>query len=163
MKRRVFVSGLLAVIALTGQSQAQDLVANVVAQLRNQGFGSITQETTLLGRVRLYAVRKDGTREIIINPRTGEILRDLWLPISGDEVAVAELVDEGKVPESGDQGTSDDGEADGDDGGDDDDGDGDDDDGDGDDDDGDGDDGGDGDDDDGGDGDDDDSGDDDDA
>ena len=82
MRRRDFLSGLLAAAVASGPARAQDFVASVVAQLRKQGFQSIIEERTLLGRVRLSAKRKDGLREIIINPRNGEILRDLWTPSS---------------------------------------------------------------------------------
>lgn len=58
-------------------------MGSVIGQLRGQGFGSVQQETTLLGRVRSIAERNYGRREIIVNPRTGEILRDLWTPKRG--------------------------------------------------------------------------------
>ena len=56
----------------------------VVAQLRAQGFEAIRVERTLLGRTRIAADRADGSREIVLNPNTGEILRDLWTSTSGD-------------------------------------------------------------------------------
>lgn len=81
MKRRDFLSGLIAGAALAGPALAQDFVGSVIAQLRQQGFLSVAQERTLLGRVRITASRKDGSREIIINPNNGEIMRDLWTPL----------------------------------------------------------------------------------
>jgi hypothetical protein len=83
MKRRDFLSGLVAGAAFAGPALAQDYVASVIAQLRTQGFRAVVQERTLLGRVRITATRLDGTREIIINPNNGEILRDLWTPLDG--------------------------------------------------------------------------------
>jgi hypothetical protein len=83
MQRRVFVGGLIAGFGLTGPALADDVVDGIIRQLKKQGFGSVAQERTLLGRVRITAARKDGTREIILNPRTGEILRDLWTPVDG--------------------------------------------------------------------------------
>jgi uncharacterized membrane protein YgcG len=83
MKRRDFLSGLVAGATLAAPALAQDYVASIIDQLKNQGFRSVVQERTLLGRVRIIAARKDGRREIIVNPRTGEILRDLWTPASG--------------------------------------------------------------------------------
>ncbi len=82
MKRRTFLSGLLTTTALAlsaGAALAASFTEDVVAQLVNLGFSDITAETTLLGRVRIRASRADGMREIIINPRTGEILRDVWM------------------------------------------------------------------------------------
>jgi len=42
-------------------------------------------QRTLLGRLRIVA--SDGTRrrEIIINPNTGEVLRDYWVELSDDD------------------------------------------------------------------------------
>lgn len=56
----------------------------VIAQLRAQGYKKIVVETTLLGRVKISAAFKGGRREIILNPRTGEVLRDLWISPDGD-------------------------------------------------------------------------------
>lgn len=83
MKRREFLSGLAVSLVLASPAAAQDYVDSIVSQLREQGYRSIVQERTLLGRVRIVADRKDGEREIIVNPRTGEILRDLWIPLDG--------------------------------------------------------------------------------
>ncbi|MEI6799459.1 MAG: hypothetical protein WCO04_09630 [Pseudomonadota bacterium] len=55
----------------------------IVAQLTVQGFTNISVQTTWLGRVQILALRSDGQREIILNPRTGEILRDLWTAAQG--------------------------------------------------------------------------------
>lgn len=57
---------------------AQDFGDSVVRQLRRQGFRQISTGRTLLGRVRIVALGNGGRREIIVNPRSGEILRDLW-------------------------------------------------------------------------------------
>ncbi len=83
MKRRSFLTGLVATTALAGPAFAQDFVGGVVSQLKTQGFRSIEQARTLLGRVRITASRRDGHREIIVNPNNGEILRDLWTPVEG--------------------------------------------------------------------------------
>jgi hypothetical protein len=80
-RRRLLVSA--AAVLVAGPAFAQDYAGSVVAQLRRQGFDAITREVTLLGRVRIIASRGDGRREIIINPKTGEILRDLWMSKGG--------------------------------------------------------------------------------
>ncbi len=90
MKRRVFLSGLAGSVVAAGSAAAQDFVSEIIRQLRKQGFRSVVQERTLLGRVRITATRKDGKREIIVNPRTGEILRDLWMPNDGPAVGVVD-------------------------------------------------------------------------
>ena len=86
MKRRLFLLGLTTAAALLmtgGAALAASFSEDVVAQLVRLGFSDITAETTLLGRVRIVAHRGDGVREIVLNPRTGEVLRDTWLPFAG--------------------------------------------------------------------------------
>lgn len=84
----------------------------VVRQLRQQGFSEILVESTLLGRTRIVAKSRNGTREIILNPRTGEILRDLWLARTGSSGAIT-IVDDstgkGRGTGDGDDDGSDDG------------------------------------------------------
>ena len=48
----------------------------VAAQLRDQGYGQIEVARTWLGRVRVVGLRGAIRREIVVNPNTGEILRD---------------------------------------------------------------------------------------
>jgi hypothetical protein len=95
MKRRAFLAGLAAGVALATPAAAQDYVDSVVRQLKRLGFASIAQERTLLGRVRITASRGDGKREIVLNPRTGEVLRDLWFPGGGSSAGVTVIDDRG--------------------------------------------------------------------
>lgn len=61
-----------------------DTVQNgVIKQLQGQGYQSITVSRTWLGRVRILAYQGDDSREIVLNPRTGEVLRDVQLRASG--------------------------------------------------------------------------------
>lgn len=83
MKRREFLFGLVAGVAVGTPALAEGAADSIVRQLKRLGFREIVQERTLLGRVRITAHRKDGDREIIVNPNTGEILRDLWTPTGG--------------------------------------------------------------------------------
>lgn len=107
MKRRDFFLGLAVGIALGSPVFAEAVVDSVVRQLRNLGFRSIVQERTLLGRVRITARRKDGLREIIINPRTGEILRDLWTTAGGSDAAP--IIDDQHVRDEDDEDHDDEG------------------------------------------------------
>ena len=88
MKRRIFLNGLGAVAALqlglAAAAFAATAADQIVAQLRDQGFTEIEVEQTWLGRTRIVAERGNASREIILNPSTGEILRDLWLT-TGDK------------------------------------------------------------------------------
>jgi len=55
---------------------AQSAENAVVQQLSRQGYGDIRVGHTLLGRARITGERNGVSREIVVNPRTGEILRD---------------------------------------------------------------------------------------
>ena len=79
MHRRRFLLAACSSLCVGLPALAQDFAQNVVTQLRAQGFSRIAISRTLLGRTRILASGADGQREIILNPRTGEILRDLWI------------------------------------------------------------------------------------
>lgn len=122
MKRRQVLAGLFA--AAGGQfcaanaAVAASFAEQIVSQLRAQGFGDILVETTWLGRTRILAERRDLRREIILNPNTGEILRDLWSSKSGGTVQIGRIGDDdegnsGHGGGSDDDGGDDDGNDDG--------------------------------------------------
>lgn len=79
MHRRRLILGLVAVLA-AGPASAQSLADRVTRDLERQGMTSIETSRTLLGRTRIVGSGPEGRREVILNPRTGEILRDLWQP-----------------------------------------------------------------------------------
>ncbi len=87
MKRRLFLSLGLAAVFSGRAAFARSFAESVVAQLKKQGYRHVRVERTLLGRTRILAERNGGQREIILNPRTGEILRDLWITVSGTNSA----------------------------------------------------------------------------
>ena len=65
---------------------AQSYADQIVQQLSAQGFSDITVEITLLGRIRIKGHNGQGLREIIMNPHTGEILRDMWIDANGNAI-----------------------------------------------------------------------------
>lgn len=81
MNRRYLLTrfGAGAVIALLGATPAlaRDDTGAVVDQLHRLGYGKVTVSRTILGRVRITAERDSVQREIVLDPRSGEILRDL--------------------------------------------------------------------------------------
>lgn len=124
MKRRLFLFGLATtsvLAAVAGPALAASYAEDVVAQLNQLGFSDLTVETTWLGRIKIVASRTDGVREIVLNPRTGEILRDVWMPMSGGGV-VRNVLDDVKGGGHGGEGSGGDnsGPGGGDNGGDDD-------------------------------------------
>lgn len=104
-----------AFVASAAQAFAAAYADDIAAQLVKQGFRDISTETTWLGRLRILASRNDGHREIILNPRTGEILRDLWTTTNGyqsanpivDNVGAKSGSDSSGADESGSAGTDD--------------------------------------------------------
>lgn len=86
MRRRRFIISLVGALMLAGPAFAETVQDRIVAQLGRQGFDRITISTTFLGRVRIVAQSATQRREIIFNPRTGEILRDYWAALAeGDD------------------------------------------------------------------------------
>lgn len=78
MKRREFLTYACAGLLVASPAFATDIEQSVLSQLRDQGFSTIQRSRTLLGRIRFVAVGPGMRREVILNPRTGEILRDFW-------------------------------------------------------------------------------------
>lgn len=66
--------------ALAQQGQPDDIGSLLVRQLQDQGYSGIKVGHTLLGRLRIVAQLDGMQREIVINPYTGEILRDYLTP-----------------------------------------------------------------------------------
>ena len=108
MNRRHFMTGVLVATVAQGllamPALAATYVEQIVSQLRAQGFDKIEVETTWLGRARIAAVRGDVNREIVVNPSTGEVLRDLWLSKSGGKNRTITIGDESDDDNSGHSG-----------------------------------------------------------
>lgn len=84
MMARKIIGALVVGTMGAAPAFADDFSDRIVRQLERQGFSKIETEQTWLGRTRILAEGSDGQREIIVNPNTGEILRDLWLTQGGD-------------------------------------------------------------------------------
>lgn len=67
---------VLSIALLATPLAAQDVRSQIAQQLRAQGYASVDVSKTWLGRLRFQASNGTQSREIIVNPRTGEILRD---------------------------------------------------------------------------------------
>lgn len=77
------VSRVLPVMAalMVGPALAETVGGEVIAQLQEQGYQVTEVRTTWLGRVRITAELDGLLREIVLNPNTGELLRD-WQGVS---------------------------------------------------------------------------------
>lgn len=98
---------LLAALATPVLAVAGPLEDQIVAQLQNQGFDRISVSRTLLGRTRFVATNETTSREIVLDPRTGEILRDLLRDRSGGVDDAPRILDQGDR-DDGDDGPDDD-------------------------------------------------------
>ena len=119
MNRRRFLSLSCAMgLAMAGPAWA-DYVGQVRAQLQAQGYRRITVTTTMLGRSHILAHGRGGVREIILNPRTGEILRDTWTSSAGKDgpVIAGSYDDDGSDDDGSDDGSGGDDDGGSDDGG----------------------------------------------
>lgn len=90
MLRRRFIGALIAAVVLAGPALADSVQDRIIAQLAQQGFTHVTVSRTLLGRVRILATSLTHRREIIFNPRTGEILRD-YLQATGGTAVIPDV------------------------------------------------------------------------
>lgn len=72
------VAFVLAGVPVMGMAQAvtED---QVIADLQQEGFMVVDTGTTLLGRLRITALGPEGTREVVLNPRNGKVLRDVMI------------------------------------------------------------------------------------
>lgn len=92
MNRRALILAGLAAGFLGTAAIAQDFETIIVEQLKAAGFTEIRLTRTWLGRVRIVATNDSFRRELILNPRTNEVLRDLWVNV-GTGVAGTGLFD----------------------------------------------------------------------
>ena len=83
MQRRVFIMGFASAALGASMAGASGYESGIIEQLREQGFGEIKVEKTWLGRLRITASKAGAGREIVLNPRTGEILRDIVFYVDG--------------------------------------------------------------------------------
>lgn len=67
---------LVGALPATAGAESPDYTKEVVNELAREGFRHVTVGRTWLGRIHILAKSKTATREIVINPHNGEILRD---------------------------------------------------------------------------------------
>lgn len=91
MSLRPCIPAMLFVVMLVlagGMAQAApDYAGRVVRQLADQGYRQIEVRRSLLGKVIVTGSRPGQQREIVIDPRNGELLRDLVRQGAGAPVA----------------------------------------------------------------------------
>ena len=86
-------------VAHAGMAMAQAVTEEqLVERLQAQGFTVVETGTTFLGRVRITAEGVLGTREVVLNPRNGKVLRDIIID-AAPAVAPAPVAVVPPVPE----------------------------------------------------------------
>lgn len=75
---RPILCGAVLAIAVALPASAETKVEAITRQLMEQGYSEIEVSRTFLRRIQIEAKKGNAEREIIINPRSGEILRDYW-------------------------------------------------------------------------------------
>jgi len=84
--RRLFAPlALIALLIAAAPLRADTIEDRVTAALTMQGFVVVSMERTWLGRLRVVAEDDAMRRELVFNPVTGEILRDLVVMLSAVE------------------------------------------------------------------------------
>lgn len=83
MRKLILTAAALTVLTL-GPASAQTYELDITAQLRAQGYQNISLSHTWLGRTRIVALLGSDLREIVLDPNTGEILRDLSRTVMAD-------------------------------------------------------------------------------
>lgn len=71
---------VLLALTLAAAPAAAETRDEIVHQMGREGYTSIRVQRTWLGRERIVATGPAGTREVVLNPSTGEVLRDLVAP-----------------------------------------------------------------------------------
>ena len=72
------LAAVLAVALWAAPVNASEYADRIILWLQDQGFTHFEVQRTWLGRIKIEAEADGIEREIILNARTGEILRDFW-------------------------------------------------------------------------------------
>ncbi len=99
LRRLILLTGLIWCMAM--QAFADPLTESVVRQLQERGYQEVIVTRTWLGRNRIVATSPGRLREIILNPTTGEILRDFQISGSNLHIELLEEPNTAPAPEGG--------------------------------------------------------------
>lgn len=97
---------LAMILGLALPVGAATIEERIAAELRAQGYEILEENRTLLGRLRIVAENDQVRREIVLNPGTGEILRDYSVLLTVLERRTRQLALAAKSPSHGSSGGS---------------------------------------------------------
>ena len=78
IRQIILAVALSAAFPAMAQVAANPFVDQLLADLQAQGYDEIEVKRSWLGRIIIEAESGDREREIVLNPHTGEILRDIF-------------------------------------------------------------------------------------
>lgn len=96
----------LAALAQSGTT-GNPFADRLIADLRAQGYAEVEVRRSWLGRVIIEAEAPGREREIVMNPHTGEILRDIWEHEDDDLIGGGRLGDDDAGDGLGEEGGDD--------------------------------------------------------
>ena len=103
MKARLLQIVLALVLAFgagTGAARAdQDFTTPIVERLQGEGFVVSQIKRTWLGRILIVSQNGEYLREVVINPHTGEILRDKLFALDGSNTAASPMQEMQGMPD----------------------------------------------------------------
>jgi hypothetical protein len=85
MLMRRLITVLLVMLGVALPARAATVEERIAAELQAQGYEIVEANRTWLGRLRFVAETSQIRREIVVNPGTGEILRDYSVLLSTQE------------------------------------------------------------------------------
>lgn len=89
---RIALALTLALAGSTGMARAgQDFTTPVVTRLEDEGFAVTRIKRTWLGRILIVSQNGEYLREVVINPHTGEILRDKLFALNAANAAASPM------------------------------------------------------------------------
>ncbi len=94
--RTLFIRIALALLLGTSAAMAEtksQLTEPIVSRLQEEGYVVVQIKRTWLGRILIISQNGEFLREVVINPHTGEILRDKLFALDGSNGAVAPMPD----------------------------------------------------------------------
>lgn len=106
MKRLIWA--VVMWVGMSAAALALTIEERLVAGLQGQGYVILEQGYTFLGRLRIVAQNDQIRREMVVNPGTGEVLRDYAILLSDllPKVPVAEAQHSGSTTTASGPGTS---------------------------------------------------------
>lgn len=87
MTRRGFLISGASLLVMSGPSYGSSYENDVAAELQRDGYRITYRKRTWLGRIRFKAHKGQTVREVVVDPTSGEVLRDYSEKSGGNDKA----------------------------------------------------------------------------